>query len=71
MGVLDSTRVFRLSRAVAIDIVVMDYVESARLRGEGTLWIIFREILPNALSPLFAEFGLRFAFRCGAYFSVL
>ncbi len=62
MGVLDSTRVFRLSRAVAVDIVVMDYVESARLRGEGTLWIIFREILPNALSPLFAEFGLRFAF---------
>ncbi|MEH6444818.1 MAG: ABC transporter permease [Oceanospirillaceae bacterium] len=62
MGVLDSTRVFRLSRAVAVDIVVMDYVEAARLRGEGTIWIIFREILPNALSPLFAEFGLRFAF---------
>ncbi|NRA19551.1 MAG: ABC transporter permease [Oceanospirillaceae bacterium] len=62
MGVLDSTRVFRLSRAVAVDIVVMDFVESARLRGEKTLWIIFREILPNALSPLFAEFGLRFAF---------
>jgi peptide/nickel transport system permease protein len=62
MGVLDSTRVFRLSRAVAVDIVVMDYVEAARLRGENSLWIIFREILPNALSPLFAEFGLRFAF---------
>ncbi|MGB1239361.1 MAG: ABC transporter permease [Pseudomonadales bacterium] len=62
MGVLDSTRVFRLSRAVAVDIVVMDYVEAARLRGENTMWIIFREILPNALSPLFAEFGLRFAF---------
>ena len=62
MGVLDSTRVFRLSRAVAVDIVVMDYVESARLRGEGTMWVIFKEILPNALSPLFAEFGLRFAF---------
>ncbi|NQZ30643.1 MAG: ABC transporter permease [Oceanospirillaceae bacterium] len=62
MGILDSTRVFRLSRAVAVDIVVMDFVESARLRGEKTLWIIFREILPNALSPLFAEFGLRFAF---------
>lgn len=62
MGVLDSTRVFRLSRAVAVDIAVFDFVEAARLRGERTLWIIFREILPNALSPLFAEFGLRFAF---------
>ena len=62
MGVLDSTRVFRLSRAVAADIAVMDYVEAARLRGERQSWIIFREILPNALSPLVAEFGLRFIF---------
>ncbi len=62
MGVLDSTRVFRLSRAVAMDITVMDYVEAARLRGERQGWIIFREILPNALSPLVAEFGLRFIF---------
>ena len=62
MGILDSTRVFRLSRAVAVDIAVLDFVEAAKLRGEKTLWIIFREILPNALTPLFAEFGLRFAF---------
>lgn len=62
MGLLDSTRVFRLSRAVAMDIAVMDYVEAAKLRGEGQSWIIFREILPNALSPLVAEFGLRFIF---------
>ncbi|QAX29125.1 ABC transporter permease [Leisingera sp. NJS204] len=62
MGLLDSTRVFRLARAVAVDIEVMDYVEAARLRGEKTAWIIFREILPNALSPLIAEMGLRFIF---------
>lgn len=62
MGLLDSTRVYRLSRAVAVDIVVMDFVEAARLRGEGTRWIVFREILPNALSPLVAELGLRFIF---------
>lgn len=62
MGLLDSTRVFRLSRAVAVDIAVMDYVEAAKLRGEKQSWVIFREILPNALSPLVAEFGLRFIF---------
>ncbi|WP_293446919.1 ABC transporter permease [Planktotalea sp.] len=62
MGLLDSTRVYRLSRAVAVDINVMDYVEAATLRGEGRRWIIFREILPNALSPLVAEMGLRFIF---------
>ncbi|SLN30665.1 putative D,D-dipeptide transport system permease protein DdpC [Falsiruegeria litorea R37] len=62
MGLLDSTRVYRLARAVAVDISVMDYVEAARLRGEKLKWIIFREILPNALSPLVAELGLRFIF---------
>ena len=62
MGLLDATRVFRLARAVAVDINVMDYVEAAKLRGEGRAWIIFREILPNALSPLVAEMGLRFIF---------
>lgn len=63
MGFLDSTRPFRVSRAVAVDITVMDYVEAARLRGEGRLWIIFHEVLPNALSPLVAEMGLRFIFQ--------
>ncbi len=62
MGLLDSTRVYRLSRAVAVDINVMDFVEAAKLRGEKLSWIIFREILPNALSPLVAELGLRFIF---------
>jgi peptide/nickel transport system permease protein len=62
MGLLDATRVYRLARAVAVDITVMDYVEAARLRGEGWRWIILREILPNALSPLVAELGLRFIF---------
>ncbi|MDV6227417.1 ABC transporter permease [Nitratireductor aquimarinus] len=62
MAVLDATRVFRLGRALALDLSTMDFVEAARLRGEGTLWIIFREILPNALTPLLAEFGLRLAF---------
>ncbi|PSM17561.1 MULTISPECIES: ABC transporter permease [Nitratireductor] len=62
MGILDSTRVYRLSRAVAVDINVMDFVEAAKLRGERMGWIIFREILPNALSPLVSELGLRFIY---------
>ena len=40
----------------------MDFVEAAKLRGEGRLWIITREILPNALSTLVAELGLRSIF---------
>ena len=63
IAVLDSTRVFRLSRALGINLTVMEYVEAARLRGEGLWWVITREILPNAWAPLVSEFGLRFCFN--------
>jgi len=62
IALLESTRVYRLARAVAMNVVVMDYVEVARLRGEGLRWIIFHEILPNTSAPLVAEFGMRFCF---------
>ncbi len=62
IALLDSTRVYRLSRAVAMDIEVMEFVEAARLRGERIWWLMRHEILPNAMPPLVAEFGLRFCF---------
>jgi peptide/nickel transport system permease protein len=63
IAVLDSTRVFRLARALGMNLTVMEYVEAARLRGEGLWWVITREILPNAWAPLVSEFGLRFCFN--------
>ncbi len=54
--------VFRLARSVAGNIVVMDYIEAARLRGESSWYLMVREIMPNASAPLVAEFGLRFCF---------
>jgi peptide/nickel transport system permease protein len=62
LALLDSTRVFRLARATALNVVVMDYVEAAKLRGEGNRWIIFKEVLPNILPVMITEFGLRFCF---------
>ena len=62
IAVLDSTRVFRLARAVSMNVIVLDFVEAAQLRGEGLVWIIRKEILPNIMPPLVAEFGLRFCF---------
>ena len=59
---IDATRVFRLSRAVAMDIATLPYVEIAKLRGENLWWIMRREILPNSVAPLAAEFGIRFCF---------
>ena len=62
IAILDSTKVFRLARSVAMNIVSLEFVEAARLRGEGWWWIVTREVLPNAIPPLTAEFGLRFCF---------
>lgn len=62
IGVVDATRVFRLTRAVSMNVVSLDFVEAARLRGEKLPWVVFREIVPNILPPLITEFGLRYCF---------
>lgn len=62
IGVLEATRVFRVTRSVAMGIAALDFVHVARLRGEGLFWIMRREVLPSALPPIIAEFGLRFSF---------
>jgi peptide/nickel transport system permease protein len=62
IALLDAPKVYRLARAVAMGLVNLEFVEAARLRGEGWWWIIRREILPNSIPPLTAEFGLRFCF---------
>lgn len=59
---IDMTRVFRVARALAVNIMVMDYVEAAVVRGEGKGWIVWHEVLPNAMTPLAAEFGIRFTY---------
>ncbi|MDE2791422.1 MAG: ABC transporter permease [Paracoccaceae bacterium] len=59
---IDMTRVFRVARALAVNVMVMDYVEAAVVRGEGKAWIVWHEVLPNVLTPLAAEFGIRFTY---------
>jgi len=62
VGVIHASRVARVSRAIAMDIAAKDFVEVARARGERLWWILRREIWPNSMLPLAAEFGLRFTF---------
>lgn len=62
VALIEGTRVFRLARALIMETAVTEFVEVARLQGEGTLWIIWREILPNILQPLAADLGLRFTY---------
>ena len=62
IAILDSTRIFRISRASAMNVVTLDYVEASTARGEGLYWRIVHEILPNILPILISEFGMRFCF---------
>lgn len=59
---IEATRIFRVARSLAMDILVMDFVDVARARGEGAWWIMRREIMPNAVAPLAAEFGIRYTY---------
>ncbi|MCF8113061.1 MAG: ABC transporter permease [Desulfotignum sp.] len=61
-GLVYSSGVFRVARALGQEIVVEDYVEAARARGEGAWWIITREVLPNTMMPLATDFGFRLVF---------
>lgn len=53
---------FRIARALAVNLNTMEYVQVARVRGEGRIYIACVEILPNMLHPILADFGLRFMF---------
>ncbi|AEF54533.1 ABC transporter permease [Marinomonas posidonica] len=53
---------FRIARALAVNVMTLDYVQVARLRGESMPYIIFKEVLPNMFRPVITDFGLRFVF---------
>jgi len=61
-GLIYATSVFRISRALGLDVMVSDFVEAAKVRGEGLWWIISQEILPNIAMPMATDFGLRFVY---------
>ena len=62
VGFIYATSGYRIARAVGQDVMVSDFVEAARVRGEGGWWIITREILPNIAMPLATDFGVRFVY---------
>jgi peptide/nickel transport system permease protein len=53
---------YRMARSLAVNINALDYVTVARTRGEGTLYVMLREILPNIAGPMLADLGLRFVY---------
>jgi peptide/nickel transport system permease protein len=62
MAVIFIPGAFRFSRALAVNINAMDFVTVARIRGEGVVYLVVSEILPNIMGPVLADLGLRFVF---------
>ncbi|ACM30278.1 ABC transporter permease [Agrobacterium rhizogenes] len=62
LAVIYTPGAYRFSRALAVNINTMDFITVARARGEGALYLIRSEILPNILGPVMADLGLRFVF---------
>jgi peptide/nickel transport system permease protein len=54
--------IMRIVRGLTLDLRSKDYIMAARTRGESTLWILFREILPNARGQLAVDLCLRLGY---------
>jgi peptide/nickel transport system permease protein len=50
----------RVVRSAALGIVVLDFVNVARMRGERASYILFREIAPNLYPTIIVEASIRF-----------
>lgn len=62
IGIAFAPGMARISRSTTLAVRELDYVSAARARGEGKLWIIFAEILPNMVAPVIVEATIRVAF---------
>lgn len=62
VGFIEGTRVYRIARALAQNIMTMEFVQISIARGENMGWILWNEILPNAAVPLSTDLGLRFTY---------
>jgi peptide/nickel transport system permease protein len=73
VGIVYIPGIVRLTRSVTLDLAHEEFIEAARARGEGSAYILTREILPNAWPPIAVEGSLRvtFAILLGAALSFL
>ena len=62
VGFLYIPMVARLVRSVVLDIKTRQFIEAAKLRGESSTYVMFREILPNVLPHLAVEASMRFSY---------
>jgi peptide/nickel transport system permease protein len=73
VGVVYVPAIVRLTRSVTLELAQEEFVLAAKARGDGSAYILMREILPNAWPPIAVEGSLRvtFAILLGAALSFL
>jgi peptide/nickel transport system permease protein len=73
VGLVYVPPIARVTRSVTLGLAGEEFVQAARARAEGTGYILFREILPNAWPPLIVEASLRvtYAILLGSALSFL
>jgi peptide/nickel transport system permease protein len=62
VGIAHTPQVARVMHSATLDISERDYVRYAQLQRIGTWKVMTREILPNLVSPLMVELGLRLTY---------
>ncbi len=65
LGIVMTSKYTRQVRATVLEELNQDYVVGARARGMGESYILWKEVLPNALLPLITLFGLAFGSLLG------
>jgi peptide/nickel transport system permease protein len=62
VAISHAPQVGRVIRAATLDVAEQDYVKAVELTGMRPARIMVREILPNLISPLMVEIGLRLTY---------
>lgn len=62
IGIAAAPGMARIARSVTLQVRSTDYVAAAQSRGEGAIWIVLAEILPNVIAPVIVEATIRVAF---------
>jgi peptide/nickel transport system permease protein len=62
IGLLSAPAIARIVRSLTLSLRHEEFVQAARARGESDAFVVFSEILPNALPAILVEMGFQFTF---------
>jgi len=62
IALIFTSSIARVVRSAALGVVILEYVDAARIRGETILFILCKEVLPNLYPTIIVEVCIRFGF---------